>query len=263
MCHYSAVENKPAPSYPIGSVDNALKLLVMFRGQREIRLTDAAERLGVARSTAHRLMAMLEYHDFVARDPNSRLYLAGPTLIEVGLAVVNGTDTDILAYARPIMMELSQKVEETVNLGILRGRDMLFIDCIEGPKPVRVGARTGVLLPAYCTSAGKALLARLPHDAFRRLYRSESLEPATDKSITTRSALERELAKIRKNGYATNFGESEPEISAVGAAVIDQADRARAGLAIAAPRARLGPDDASKIARHLKRAAAEIGRLIP
>ena len=263
MCHYSAVENKPPPSYPIGSVDNALRLLVMFRGQREIRLTDAAERLGVARSTAHRLMAMLEYHDFVARDPNSRVYLAGPTLVEVGLAVVNGTDTDISAYARPIMVELSRKVEETVNLGILRGRDMLFIDCVEGPKPVRVGARTGVLLPAYCTSAGKALLAQLPHDALRRLFRSEKLEKATEKSITSWPELERELAKIKKEGYATNFGESEPEISAVGAAILDQAGRPRAGLAVAAPRVRLGPNDAPKIARHLRRAAQEIGRLIP
>ena len=252
--------NKSAPAYPIGSVDNALKLLVMFRTQREIRLTDAAQRLGVARSTAHRLLAMLEYHDFVAHDPDTRVYVAGPTLVEVGMAVVSGTDTGVLDYARPVMAALSEESGETVNLGILRGRDMLFIDCIEGPKPVRVGARTGVVLPAHCTSAGKALLALLPKEAFRRLYRNEELDHATEKSITSRSDLERDLQKIRRAGYATNFGESEPEIHAVGAAIVDPLGRPRAALALAAPRPRLGPANVQAVAALVVRAAAEIGR---
>jgi DNA-binding IclR family transcriptional regulator len=257
------MENKTAPSYPIGSVDNALKLLVMFRTQRELRLTEAAQRLGVARSTAHRLMAMLEFHDFVAQDPNTRAYLAGPTLVEVGLAVISGTDTDIVAYARPVMTELSRKSEETVNLGLLRGRDMLFVDCIEGPKPVRVGARTGVLLPAHCTSAGKALLAQMSHEEFRRLYRTEKLDRATEASITTRTQLERELEKVRRAGYATNFGESEPEIHAVGAAILDHSGRPRAALALAAPRPRLGNAEVKGIAALVMRAAVDVARQLP
>ncbi|MGH9205243.1 MAG: IclR family transcriptional regulator, partial [Acidimicrobiales bacterium] len=145
-------------------------------------------------------------------------------------------------------------------LGILRGRDMLFIDCIEGPKPVRVGARTGVILPAHCTSAGKALLALLPKDALRRLYRNEHLDSATEKSITSRSDLERELQKVRRAGYATNFGESEPEIHAIGAAIVDHAGRQRAALALAAPRPRLGPANVQTIAPLVVSAAEEIGR---
>src|SRR5450432_2337348 len=101
----------PRPQYPIESVDNALRLLLMFRDRGEIRLSEAREALGVAQSTAHRLMAMLAYHDFVRQDPGSRAYRAGPALIDVGLSVVRAMD--IRAIARPHLEALMQQVGET------------------------------------------------------------------------------------------------------------------------------------------------------
>ena len=74
------------PAYPIASVDHALRLLMLFRDRPRVRLSEASEYLGVAHSTAHRLMAMLAYHGFVRQEPGSRAYLAGPALVEIGLA---------------------------------------------------------------------------------------------------------------------------------------------------------------------------------
>lgn len=161
--YVSAVKNgvpKP-PSYPIESVDNALKLLHMLREQSHIRVSDASRAIGVARSTAHRLLAMLQHHGFVQQDPFSRAYIAGPALLDFGLAALR--DRDIRTHARPFLEALGRESGETVHLAILQGgSDVLFLDCVESMKAVRVGNRTGLILPAHCSSAGKALLAALP-----------------------------------------------------------------------------------------------------
>ncbi len=81
-----------APRYPINSVDNALKLLLMFREQQVIRVSEASATLGVGRSTAHRLLAMLEFHGFIEQDADTKAYRSGPALAEIGLAIVQSMD---------------------------------------------------------------------------------------------------------------------------------------------------------------------------
>lgn len=249
---------RPAPSYPIGSVDNALKLLARFGTHREIRMTDAAQYLGVAGSTAHRLLAMLEYHGFVVQDPVSRLYAAGPALIDLGLSVAGSLNS----YARPVMIELSRTAGETVNLSVLRGQDSFFLDSVESDQVLRISSRAGLALPAHCTSGGKAMLACLTAGEFRQLYPRDRLQRLTDASIRTRSELETELEAVRLRGYGTNFGESEKDLSAVGATILDQAGRVRGAVALAAPMVRLGPTEVDSVAPQVMRAAKEIGRLV-
>src|SRR5215475_12021196 len=82
------VRRPERPAYPIASVDKALRLLMLFREQTTVRLSEASAHLGVAHSTAHRLLAMLAYHGFVRQERDTKAYVAGPALIEVGLAVV-------------------------------------------------------------------------------------------------------------------------------------------------------------------------------
>src|SRR5262249_59677058 len=105
------------PTYPITSVDNALRLLALFREREKVRLSDAREHLGVAHSTAHRLLAMLAYHGFVRQDKDSRVYLAGPALVEIGLAAVR--HMDIRRHARPVLEELAGRYGETAHLSVL------------------------------------------------------------------------------------------------------------------------------------------------
>src|SRR6266704_6869809 len=100
-----------APAYPIASVDNALRLLMLFRDTPRVRLSEASEHLGVAHSTAHRLMAMLAYHGFVRQEPGSRAYVAGPALVEIGLAAVR--ELDIRLHARPVLESLAASLRET------------------------------------------------------------------------------------------------------------------------------------------------------
>ena len=102
-----------APAYPIESVDNALRLLLLLERDGRVRVSDAADALGVAPSTAHRLLAMLEHHGFARQEPSSRAYLPGPTLVRVGLSAVR--DLDLRTVAHPYLEALRDETGETTE----------------------------------------------------------------------------------------------------------------------------------------------------
>ena len=247
------------PNYPIESVDNALKLLLLFAEQKSISVSEASRLIGVAPSTAHRLLSMLQYHDFVGQNAATKAYEAGSALINVGLATVR--DMDIRRLARPFMEELRAEVEETIHLAILQGKNTLFIETLESLRALRVGDRTGISLPAHCTASGKALLAELPVERLNALFPSEQLIGLTPNSLISRGALERELNQVRERGYATNFDESEPDVSAVSAVIRDRMSRLKASLTVSAPSTRLHDEVlVAHIAEATLRTAAEIGK---
>jgi DNA-binding IclR family transcriptional regulator len=240
-----ANEQKAKPSYPIESVDNALRLLLMFRTQNSIRVSEAGEAIGVARSTAHRLLAMLQYHGFVVQDEPSRDYRAGPALVDVGLAVVR--HMDIRVQARPFLERLAADVEETVHLAVLRGPEIVFVDSVETSRAVRVGSRTGVSMPAHCTAVGKAMLSRLSREQLHELYPGGRLKGITKNSISTRAELERELEDIRERGYAINDAESEPDLVAIAMPVAGNSSGAVGAVTISGPLTRWNRDDLAEL----------------
>lgn len=252
------VEATRKPNYPIESVDNALKLLLLFTEQKSISVSEASRSIGVAPSTAHRLLSMLQYYEFVSQNPTTRSYEVGSTLLNLGLSVVR--DMDIRRLARPLMEELRLEVGETIQLTILQGKHVLFIESVESFQALRVGDRTGISLPAHCTASGKALLAELPLERLYELFPDEQLVGLTPHSLTSREMLVRELAQVRERGYATNFEESEPDVSAISAAIHDRVGRLRASVTVSAPSTRLHEELVVQIAEATMRAAAAIGQ---
>ena len=239
-------ESETGPAYPIASVNNALLLLLLFREQPRVRLTDACKYLGVAHSTAHRLLAMLAHHGFVQQEPVTRAYIAGPALVEVGLAVVGSLN--VREQARPVMEELAAELGETVHLGVLEGNQVRYVDAVESERALRVVARTGTLVPAHCTSLGKALLAQMTDDQVAELYptSAEPFAARTERSITTQAKLLKEVSRARARGYAVNSGETEEDVGSVAVAFRDFAGRP-AAIAVAAPTSRLSAQRISRI----------------
>ena len=239
-------ESDTGPAYPIASVNNALLLLLLFREQPRVRLTDACKYLGVAHSTAHRLLAMLAHHGFVQQEPVTRAYIAGPALVEVGLAVVGSLN--VREQARPVMEELAAELGETVHLGVLEGKQVRYVDAVESERALRVVARTGTLVPAHCTSLGKALLAQMTDDQVAELYptSAEPFAARTERSITTQAKLLKEVSRARARGYAVNSGETEEDVGSVAVAFRDFAGRP-AAIAVAAPTSRLSAQRISHI----------------
>jgi DNA-binding IclR family transcriptional regulator len=255
-------EETRKPAYPVGAVDNALRLLLLFKDRKRLRVSEAGREIGVASSTAHRLLDTLRYHGFVKQDPESRGYEAGPALIDVGLAAVR--DMDVRRWARPHMEALSAAVGETVHLLALRGRDVVFVDSVEGSDPLRVATRTGAVISAYLTAGGRALLAELPQEDFMQRFRGVS-KLTGSKTISTLGELRRDLDRIREQGYAVNMGdtEHEPHTAAVAVLIRDAAGKPQASLTVAAPLVRLSGADVGHIVEKLCASAQAIGRELP
>lgn len=249
------------PRYPIESVDKALQLLSAFVTHETIRVKDAAEMLGVATGTAHRLLTMLAYRGFVTRNSASRSYGPGPMLLSVGLRA--SSRLDLKSQARPYLEQLHAQFNETNHLAVLRGSEVLFLDGLESTKMLRVASRAGTIFPAHCTSVGKALLADLPRERLLAIYPDEDLPQVTARSISSRTQLFLELETSVARGYATDFGELEEGIGSVAVPVRDSSGRAVASLSVSAPLSRLGDGRLEQFAAAAQSVAAELSAELP
>ena len=245
------------PKYPIDSVDNALQLLTLFLHHDRIRVKDAAEQLGVAAGTAHRLLTMLQYRGYVSQDPVTKIYLPGSMLLSIGLQAANRME--LRKVARPFLERLNGELDETIQLATLHHQDVFFVDAVESTKVLKVGSRAGTLRPAHCTSVGKALLAELSREQVIELYPDDRLPKATTASISRRGRLLRELDEVRARGYAVNLGELEDGIGSVAAPVRDRRGRAVAALGAGAPMSRLDDRRLRVLADAVVHAASELG----
>ena len=231
------MKNKPV--YAIESVDNALRLIQMLRDHGALRLKQAAAELHVAPSTAHRLMSMLVYRGFALQD-DSRVYHPGPSM-GAGPARREWTRT-FRELARPHLETLAGQTGETVNLVIRIGSQVRFLTTVESTNVLRVGDRTGTVLPARHTSGGKALLAEMDVVKLHRLYGTgaltESDEPMSEEEF---DRLVRELKLVRRRGYAMNNQETEDSVVACAICVRDPAKAAIGAVSVSLPVNRYHP----------------------
>lgn len=249
------------PKYPIESVDNVLRLLIMLAEQGQLRVSEASADLGIAVSTAHRLLAMLAHHGFVVQDQDTKAYKAGNVLLRIGLSAVHGLD--IRTLLRPFVEGLRDETGETVHAAVLQGDQVMYIDCAESAMALRVASRVGTLTWAHCTSLGKAWLACESDDFLRGLYPSPKLPALTPGSITSRAALMTELAEVRRSGYAHNEGESEIGVGSVSCAVCDRQGKPVAAISVAVPLARMTPARWGELAESVRRTCQAAARALP
>ncbi|WP_244204422.1 IclR family transcriptional regulator [Streptomyces africanus] len=247
----------PSPSYPVSAAGNALRVVRLLHELDELRVMDVADRLGVARSTAHRILAMLIFEGFAAQDRH-KVYRPGPAL-----QAIRGSHTapppDLITIAHPHLLRLADAVRETTHLMVLEGNGARFLDGVEGPQALRVSYRTGTLLPAHATSGGKAMLAALPADRLRALY-PNGLPEDRARAPKDFESLMNELVSVRRHGYALNLQESERGVHAVGACVRDHAGTVVAAVAVAAPSVRCTRARLTELSRPLLTAVRDIGQ---
>lgn len=242
----SAVKNKP--EYGIASVDHALHLAAVLQQEGPLRVSEAAERLGVARSTAHRLLAMLVYRDFAEQDADRR-YLAGPALrLQARPEPVTLLRTAALPHLRTLMEDSG----ETANLVVVVDGQARFVATVECLHILRVGDREGRTLPAHLASAGLAVLAARSDAEITALYAT------ADSPVADVPALLRELRSVRRRGFAVNNQRTEAGLTAIGCALRGAAGTVIAGLSIAMPTARYRRDRLIGWSDNLATAAARI-----
>jgi IclR family transcriptional regulator, acetate operon repressor len=218
------VRNKPP--YALQSVDAALRLAQMLQAFGPMRVSDVAVELGVAVSTAHRLLATLVYRGFAEQLPDRRY---GPGAGLRPMPVLDPAASELRERARGPMLSLVSSIGESANLVVLTGMEVRFIATLECDRILRVGDRAGQRLPAHLTSGGKAILATLC-DA--EIERFEALDPAV------LSGLRRDVLAARHAGYASNHQDTEKGLSAIGVALAPLPGFVHAAICLAMPTAR-------------------------
>ena len=238
---------KNRPPYAIASVDSALLLASLLQQEGPMRVTDAAERLGVSASTAHRLLGMLVYRDFAEQLPDRRY---GPGRVLERTPLPQAPVARLRERALPHLRRLVDELGETTNLMVLTGLDVRFVATVECEHVLRVGDRTGRSLPAHLTSGGKALLAALaPDDLDVALARHDD---------ETAARLRRGQPTIRRQGLAVNDQDTQVGLTAVGVAIPDNAGAVASAVSVSMPTARYSRDRLRAWSAALAAAAAAI-----
>ncbi|MBI0375106.1 IclR family transcriptional regulator [Streptomyces albiflaviniger] len=249
------IESGMPDAHGVSSADNVLRILLMFQETPALRVADVARQLGVARSTAHRLLSALCRRGLAVQDPRTRAYHPGRALADLAHALVRRPD--LIGLLRPHLVELCTRLGETTSAQVFQGPDVVFVDGVEADRALKTGLRTGARLPAYAVSGGKAYLAELTSAEIRALY-PRGLRKLTSRTVGEFKVLEQELAEVRERGYAVNLEGSETGLHAVGVAVHDSAGRVVAALAVSAPAHRMGTDRRGEVASALKEAARSV-----
>lgn len=228
---------KTPPPYPIASVDHALRAAAILQMEGGATVSQIAERLGVARSTAHRILAMLVYRDFAVQGED-RVYRAGPVL-ELA-AHSQSLVSRLRTAALPHLHRVVDLLDETANLIVRTGDTARFIASVECRQALRVGSREGMVFPVHRTTAGLLLLADLADEDLEEVYALERYRdrPADRPDL---ARLRTELRRLRRNGFAVNKERSERGLVAVGVPVRDRDGTVLAGLSVSMPSVRYDP----------------------
>lgn len=228
----SAVEKQHGVQV-IARVAEVMRQLAMEPGGLTSR--EVSVRVGLPRSTTHRITSALCREGFVRTSQSGRLQI-GPAIFGFSAS----TQRSLKEEVAPYLLRLSHRLNETVDLAVLEGYDVLFIDECVPARDLRVVSQIGARFPAHCTANGKALLAALPDEVLEDLL-PERLTSLTPHTITDRRALLAELAHVRDHGVAYDLEEHSLGIAAAGIVIRDSMG-ASASMTVVAPVARFRAD---------------------
>lgn len=245
---------KTRPPYAISSVDHALRLAAILQVEGRLTVSEAAARLDVARSTAHRLLAMLVYRDFAAQDED-KVYRAGPVL-ELA-AHSRSTASRLRQVALPHLQRLVDLLGESANVAVRAGDTCRFIASVESPQSLKVSSREGMVFPAHRTTAGLLLLSEVSEDELTSIYsRERYADHVADRPDI--EALRTDLDRVRRNGFAFNDGRTERGVVAIGVPVRGTGGDVVAGMSISMPSVRFDRESLPSLVAALTAGAAAL-----
>jgi IclR family pca regulon transcriptional regulator len=215
------------PSKFSQSLERGLAVLGCFSPEHPVLgITAIADKLGMSKSTTHRYASTLVALGYLEQGPASPKYRLGLRAADLGLSALNSMG--LRAHAHPHLEELRRRTSYTVNLAVLEGTEIRFLDRVRSVRneqaKIDLALRPGSTLPAYCTAMGKLLLAHLPEDEQRgRIAAITEMTKRAPNTITSKSALQEDLSRIRDVGLAVDDEELAIELRAIAAPVRDEA----------------------------------------
>jgi DNA-binding IclR family transcriptional regulator len=247
-----AIDEREGPTFPRVAVDESAKtdgatsvgkavaLLTAFDRPGAIGVSELARRAALPKSTAYRLLGILEEWDLVERV--GRRYRLGAKLFELGNRVAYCLPRSLRDVAHPFLTDLYELTHETVHLAVLDGGDVLYLEKLYGHNPVRSPSYVGGRVPAYCTGLGKAMLAYSDENALRSML-SRRLPLRTPHTVVLPRLLLDQLRDARTTGLAYDREEVSIGLACVAAPILGRNGTPIAAVSVSGPTSRFRPED--------------------
>ncbi len=244
---------------PLRAVQRVMAILDSFSLERpQLGISEIASLVGLTPSSVYRVVATLERGGFLEQDLATGKYRLGLELFSLGAIVLEQMGLGRQSY--PFMEELSLISRETINLGVLRHGEVMYVQKIESPEILRAGLTVGSCIPMHCTAIGKVLLAHLPEAQVEEILRHTGLGSFGPNCITDLARLKAHLAEIRERGYSLDDQELQVDARGIAAPIWDHTGKVVAGLSVAGPATRLTFARMEELRPALLRAAEGISR---
>ena len=248
---------KAKPNYPIKVLDKSLSVLeLLLKKGSAMNMTELSEKLGFYPSTTHRILDTLKHRGYIEQDSHTQKYQLGLKVLELGMAKLH--QIDLVREATPYLKELVKQCNETVHLGVLEEGEVMYLAKEESSQTIRMISYVGKRAPIHCTALGKVLLTYLSAEERKKILGEKVLPHLTENTITDKRELEKELSKVREQGFALNREENEKDVCCVAAPIRNYQGRVIAAVSISGPAFRID----KKVQNNLKEALIEISKKV-
>lgn len=218
-------------------------------------LKEISENVSPSKPTVLKLLQTLQYCGYVTCDPESKKYFLGTIFLRYA-STISLTHT-INLIAKPYLAKLRDVTQETVNLGIIEHNEVILLNKLESPNSIKLVSRIGGAMKMYSSAMGKSILSEYDEDRLKDYLKKVPLEPVTKNTITSKKELLADLESVRKNGYALEKGENQPEVICVGFSLVKDG-RVYGTMSISTPWYRVNKESLAMFIREGKKKQQEI-----
>lgn len=251
------MRTKRSKAAPVGVIGKVLRVLELLdKSPAGLPLREIAAKTRINKSTVHRFLTHLEAEAYLVRDEEGT-YMLGPKLVRLG-SEVNFQGT-LRSICRPTLERLRQTTEETVNLAVLDGHSILYLDVLESPHNFRLVSQVGMRRALYCTSLGKAILANLSDEPRKKqIFASIEFIADTARTFTSVARLKKDLAHAQEQGFSLDDEEAVVGARCVGAAIFGPDGKVLGAISVSGPVSRVSKERMPFYSTEICRAAQEI-----
>ena len=222
------------PYKRVTSLYKALCIIESFtRDKQKLTLAEITAITGINKSSVHRILATLEEKKFIKNLGNG-IYTIGIRLFEIGCLANKsvGLNSDDI---RPFIMKLSEATGETIHISILNEGDVLYVNYLDGPAPVRMVSEIGMRVPVHCTAMGNILLAYLPKEEVEEIIETKGLKSYSPTTIVNKDELLAKLETVKRVGYAIHDGEYSEGVCCISSPIHDYTGKVIAAMSASGP----------------------------
>ncbi|MDQ0189065.1 IclR family transcriptional regulator [Alicyclobacillus cycloheptanicus] len=239
------------------AVIRTMQLLDRLAGVPEGKgVLELSAELHIHKADVSRILSTLEAEGYVIRDPLSERYKISFKFVAMALRHQDRTQLEDVVH--PVLVNLVQEIGESVQFAVEQNRQLIYVDRVDGIKPLRVASMLGRIAPLHATAAGKVWMASLPDEEVVALMQTHGMPAVTEHTITNIDDLLKELAKVREQGFAVSREEVNPTVFGLAAPVRDRRQQVRAVVVATLPMYEASEERVEFVRDGVVRAANEI-----